>query len=188
MKDFKRVEPTIVETAGGKYKRAVVTKTFQSDDGKLHEFTTIYHEGTRAAGVIALTPDKQVIVVHQFRPGAERWLYELPGGALNPGEDPEAGMLRELEEETGYRPGAVTFLGQVDAREAYINGVWFYYLATDCVLLPDGAKLDHEEAEQGIETTFISIDQLITNAKTSQMSDQVAVLMAYEQLQEIKHA
>lgn len=184
MKQFTRVEPTTTQVVGNKYKREVIIKQFRSDDGKLHEFTTIYKEGSRAGAVIAVTRDGQVVIVHQFRAGPERWMYDIPGGGINEGEDPQSGAIRELREEAGYQPGEVTFLG-TSSREAYSNCTWYYYLATNCERYPQGRDLDDEESDQGAEVHFITINELIDNAKHDRMTDSVAVLMAYDKLKEI---
>jgi len=186
MKKFTRIEPTTVYTAGDKYKRALVVKRFGTDDGKVHEFTTMLREGSRAGGAIAITKDGQVVTMHQFRAGPERWMYDIPGGGINEGEDPEVGVIRELREETGYRPGKITLLGTT-CRDAYFNCTWYYYLATDCELHSQGRDLDEEEHDQGAEVQLISIDELIDHAKNDRMTDPAAVLMAYDKLKEIQH-
>jgi len=183
MKKFTRTE-TIRQTVGLRFKHDIVIKKFRTEDGLEHEFTTWGNEGGRAGAVLALTPDKQVVTVRQFRAGPERWMYDIPGGGFEKGEDPEAGARRELAEETGYRPGSMTFLG-TSSRDGYCNMTWYFYLATDCVPLEQGAVLDAEELEQGAETQLISIAQLIANAKTDKMSDPHAVLMAYDTLKEL---
>jgi ADP-ribose pyrophosphatase len=38
-------------------------------------------------------------------------VLELPAGKLEPGEDPKLCALRELEEETGMRPGELHYMG-----------------------------------------------------------------------------
>jgi ADP-ribose pyrophosphatase len=45
--------------------------------------------------------DPQVLLIRQYRYAAEGYLYEIPAGRLNAGEDPRACALRELKEETG---------------------------------------------------------------------------------------
>jgi 8-oxo-dGTP pyrophosphatase MutT (NUDIX family) len=52
--------------------------------------------------ILALTPDRQVILVRQYRYGADSIHLELPAGMLVDGEAPQECALRELAEETGY--------------------------------------------------------------------------------------
>jgi len=54
------------------------------------------------SATIALTIDGMVIVVKEFKRGADRIMIELPGGRINPGETPRKAARRELLEETGY--------------------------------------------------------------------------------------
>jgi hypothetical protein len=70
-------------------------------------------------------------------------------------------------------------------RDAYVNGTWYYYLATDCRLSEEGPEQDEEEYNQGAEVQLISIDELIKNARQGNMTDPVAVLQAYEILKEM---
>src|SRR3954469_5077670 len=54
------------------------------------------------ANAVAVTEDNKIILVRQYRQAAGIVSLEIPGGVIEQGEDPEAGMLRELLEETGY--------------------------------------------------------------------------------------
>lgn len=184
-KNFTRIEPTVVQEVGLKYKRHTIIKRFQTEDGLEHEFTTINKEGTEAAAVIALTPDSKIISVFEFRPSPEEWVYEIPGGGVEPDEDPEAAAVRELKEETGYTPGTIEYLGK-GYGGAYYNVLHYYYFATDCVLDKNGVSLDHEENEQGAEVRLITISELIESAKGATMTDPRAVLLAYEKLKELE--
>lgn len=63
--------------------------------------------------VYAMTEDGEVLTVEQFRPGAEMSLMELPGGIVNStSEDHMVAGLRELLEETGYKPDSVVPLAK----------------------------------------------------------------------------
>jgi ADP-ribose pyrophosphatase len=62
--------------------------------------------------VLAQTPDGKIIVVRQFRPAIEAFVFELPSGHVEDGETPEEAIIRELAEETNCRAGNVVLLGE----------------------------------------------------------------------------
>lgn len=174
MQPWRRIEPTINTKIDY---QTVTIKTFQLPDGKLATRATFLNEGRRSAGVIAVTVDNMVIVGRQFRPGPEKVMLELPGGYVDEDEDSEEAAKRELLEETGYIAGKTTFIGAFP-RDAYVNGTWYYYLATDC-RASSSQTLDHDEF---IDLKLMSIKDFIINAKKGNMTDPFAVLAAYEDL------
>jgi ADP-ribose pyrophosphatase len=176
MKSWKRIEPTIVTKIDY---HNVVVKTFELPDGNIATRASFFADGSRAAGVIALTKDNKVIVARQFRPGPEKVMNEIPGGRVEQGEDPENAARREFLEETGYAAGTMQFLGEF-GRDAYVNGRWSYYLALDCEEQQD-QQLDHDEF---VEIVLLDIDEFIESAKNGNMTDPFAVLAAYDILKE----
>jgi 8-oxo-dGTP pyrophosphatase MutT (NUDIX family) len=82
--------------------------------------------------IIAVTPDGRMLLVEQFRHGTDQVTLEIPGGAVDPDETPQGAAERELEEETGYRPGEVIKLGSVDPNPAFLSNTCWTYLALDC--------------------------------------------------------
>nr|WP_083434324.1 RNA pyrophosphohydrolase [Sphingomonas sp. Y57] len=63
-----------------------------------------------AAAVMLLNADGKVFVAQRIDSALEAW--QMPQGGLDPGEEPEAGALRELQEETGIRPELVEILAR----------------------------------------------------------------------------
>jgi 8-oxo-dGTP pyrophosphatase MutT (NUDIX family) len=57
-----------------------------------------------AAMVIVLDDEERVLMMWRHRFILKRWVWELPGGYLDPAEDPMTCAAREIEEETGWRP------------------------------------------------------------------------------------
>jgi ADP-ribose pyrophosphatase len=175
---WQRIEPTTSQKVGW---RTLVEKTFVLPDGATKSFTTMNPEGTECAGAIALTTDNKVIVARQFRVGPEKIMDDLPGGFVDPDEDKEAAVCRELREETGYQAGEVTYMGQI-TMDGYSNAVHHYFLITNCTLSPDGDDQDEGEV---VEVVLVSPEQFLQNAKDGRMTDAGAVLLAYDYLKSL---
>lgn len=161
--------------------RTLTRKTFERPDGVSAEYVTYGGTSDRHGAVLALTSDNMVVVAEQFRPGPEIIMFELPGGNIEKGEDPQEGVMRELREEVGYTSDDVEFLGEV-CKDSYMNARWYFYLARNC------KKVSSQALEDGefVNVRLMTIDDFLAAAKESRMSDAICVLMAYDRLQEIK--
>ncbi len=81
--------------------------------------------------VVALTPERRVVLVRQFRFGTERVTTEVPGGLVDPGEAPLAAARRELREETGYTSDAWSLLATIEPNPAFQSNLCLQFLAQD---------------------------------------------------------
>jgi 8-oxo-dGTP pyrophosphatase MutT (NUDIX family) len=84
--------------------------------------------------VIARTETGEIVMVRQYRPGVDRVCLEIPGGMIDPGEDPIAAARRELAEETGYTGGHAELIGRVAPNPAIQNNTLFTVLVTGVAL------------------------------------------------------
>lgn len=94
--------------------------------------------------VIALTDKKEIVLVEQYRYGIEEPTLELPGGMVDPGENPKETSIRELKEETGYAGSEVFNLGKVSSNPAILTNYTHIYLIKGCKRVSD-QKLDGNE-------------------------------------------
>jgi len=81
-----------------------------------------------AVGIMLINAEGKVWVGQRLDNRLEAW--QMPQGGLDPGEEPLDGVLRELEEETGIRPGLVEIIARhgeelrYDLPEELIGKVW----------------------------------------------------------------
>jgi ADP-ribose diphosphatase len=100
--------------------------------------------------IVALTPDRRIPIVRQYRPALERFTWELPAGIVEKGEDAAACCRRELLEETGYPAEAVHALGSFAPCTARLsNRIHSFFVET-------GERAQAHVAEAGIELQLVT--------------------------------
>ena len=124
--------------------------------------------------VAALTDDRELLFVRQYRYPYEEILLELPAGKRDGEEDPLACGKRELKEETGATAAEYRFLGKVYPSPGYTNEVIRLYLATG--LSFGDMALDTDEF---LEVERLPLDRAVEMVLAGQIADaktQIAVL------------
>jgi 8-oxo-dGTP pyrophosphatase MutT (NUDIX family) len=107
--------------------------------------------------VVAVTQDRQMVFVEQYRHGVNEVELELPGGIMDPEDsNPEITGARELKEETGYTGGSPKLLSSAPANPALMNNRFHSVYVPDCVLTHP-LELDHAE---DIETCLVPVSEL----------------------------
>ena len=100
---------------------------------------------------------------------------EIPGGAVNLGEDFEKAAKRELEEETGYRSNEWVNLGCVDPNPAFMSNKCQMFLARDAKL---EAEMDLDPLEE-IELQLIPLKDVPTLIKEGKVTHSLVVSAFY---------
>ena len=101
--------------------------------------------------VAALTPAGELVLVRQFRFGIDAFSLEIPGGVIEPGEDPVAAGIRELREETGYQlpPGGELIpMGSFFSSPGFTDEHSYLFLARGVIPSPGGPRPEASEAIQ----------------------------------------
>ena len=142
-------------------------ETVTLPNGATVELEVIHHPG--AAATVPMKDERTVILIRQYRHAVGGYIYEIPAGKLHPGEDPRECANRELEEEIGYKAGALEHVTSAYTTPGFTDEVIHIYKATQ---LQKGTQdLGHDEvleiAEFPLAKTMTMIREgVIKDAKT----------------------
>ncbi|MEV7213581.1 NUDIX hydrolase [Kitasatospora cineracea] len=121
----------------------------------------------RASTTSVVTDDQGRFLLiwrHRFITG--RWGWEVPAGWAEPGEDPAHAIAREVEEETGWRPGRVELMTEYDAMAGISDAHFRSYHVTGCVRIGEP-----EDVSEAARVEWHSERDVIRLLTTGQIAD-----------------
>jgi ADP-ribose pyrophosphatase len=139
------------------YGKVISRRTFRDPRAKKSAKYLVWGGTTMPVIVFPVTVDHKVILVEQFRRGANDWVLELPGGLPKPGQSFTDTACAELKEETGYSPRwwvALIAERPIWFEPAAATTPFVAVLATGCQLV-DKQKLDEGEVIKRVHTVAI---------------------------------
>ncbi len=97
--------------------------------------------------IVPITTDNQVVFIRQFRHGSGDITLEIPGGMVDPGEDPGTAAVRECMEESGFRAAETRSLGVLNPNPAIFPNKLHTFIATGCERVAEIANTSTEHTE-----------------------------------------
>jgi 8-oxo-dGDP phosphatase len=82
----------------------------------------------RAAVMVLVDDQERVPMMWRHRFVQDKWDWELPGGLIDKGEEPQETAVRELEEETGYRAARITQLAAYQPMVGMVDSEHFIFV------------------------------------------------------------
>lgn len=134
----------------------------------------LIHPG--GAIVVPVTAAGKYVCIKQYRFAVSNYIYEFPAGTLEPGEDPDYTVRRELEEETGLRGHRWDNLGEFYLAPGYSDEVMYTYLARDLEVLPDPPPGDDDE---DIVVEEFTAEEMISMIRTTPLLDAKSIACFY---------
>lgn len=128
----------------GDFRIFSVREDYYTHPDKEGERSFFVIEASDWVNVIAVTKDDQIVFIRQQRPGVGAVRLEIPGGIIEPGEEPAVAAVRELAEETGYRGAEPELICATEPNPATHDNRCFSYLIRDA-RLDEAQDLDHDE-------------------------------------------
>ena len=110
--------------------------------------------------------DPWIVVERQYRHAANQFLWELPAGKLEPGEDALEGAKRELEEETGYRARKWKPLVTYYASPGFLGESMIVFMAGGLV-----AGDAHPEEDERIELRLVKLSEVLKMIEKGEILD-----------------
>lgn len=145
----------------------------RDSDGKSATFFVI--ENPDWVNIIALTKEKQVVLIEQFRHGSEEIILEIPGGMIDGDEDKEIAAKRELLEETGYSSEEMVYLGKSRPNPAIQNNWIYHFAALNCNKTADTEFDEHES----VVTKLVPLSEIENLVASGQIIHALAVTGFY---------
>ena len=134
-------------------------------------FDRIVLESVDWVNCAAIDAQGRFVMVRQFRFGVGATTLETPGGMVDPGEDSETAIRRELTEETGYDGGEWTYLGATQPNPAVHDNLCHHWLGTGVELAGDSSPGEGEQ----IRVELYEPDAVIAAARSGEIQHALAL-------------
>jgi 8-oxo-dGTP pyrophosphatase MutT (NUDIX family) len=133
--------------------------------------------------VFALTRERNVVLVRQYKHGARKVLLELVAGAIDEGEEPLETAIRELAEETGYGSGSMEYVRSFVTDPTSADTVGHLFFARDAIESGDQQLDDTEDITVEL-APLAQLRAMIRSGEIESMPHVGAILFMLDRLDE----
>lgn len=162
-----------LENRKGKQKDYYVASRREKD-----KLTCVTKEHNKADGVmiIPITKEKEFVVIKQYRPAIDGFIYEFPAGLIDDGETVEEASKRELFEETGLKCVSFEYL----VKPSYTSvGMTDETVAIVKMLVEGIPTSDNAEEDEEIEILKVPMKDFKEFVKDNVVSIKLAMVAAF---------
>ena len=141
---------------------------------------TVEMEVIRHPGSVVLLPVPEpgsIILIRQYRYAVDRWLWELPAGSVDPGEEPDAAAVRECHEEIGQVPETVVRLAALHPTPGYCDEEMIFYRLSSLSVPSYEAEADEDEDIEPRTFTLAEAREMVRRGEITDMKTVVGLTL-----------
>jgi ADP-ribose pyrophosphatase len=125
-------------------------KVFEIDRDRVRmpngrEVTVDVVRHARSVVLLPVPEPGHIVLIRQYRYAVNRWLWEVPAGSVDPGEEPDQAARRECHEEIGQVPETIVRLGAFLPTPGYCNEEMIFFRLSGLTVPAEAAAADEDE-------------------------------------------
>ena len=135
--------------------------------------TYSYMERLDCVAIVAVTPDGNLLLLRQYRYPVRDWCWEIPMGGIEPDEEPESAVIRELAEEAGGQTSSscLRYITTFYTACGAINQQCMVYLAQNVEM-----QAHEHEATELIHVVPLPVAEALRMARSGEITDGMSAL------------
>lgn len=140
--------------------------------GHVVDMELIRHPGSVV--LLAQPSPGEIVLIKQYRHALGRWIWEVPAGTLNPGENPASAAARECEEEIGLVPSTVTPLATFYPTPGFCDETMAFFTCTG-LRAPAADSTVTKDEDEDIEPRTLTLDEAHAMIARGEIADMKTV-------------
>jgi ADP-ribose pyrophosphatase len=123
----------------------------------------------RSVVLLPVPAPREIILIRQYRYAVNRWLWELPAGSVDEGEEPEAAAVRECHEEIGRVPDTVVRLASLFPTPGFCDEEMLFFRLSGLTVPAEAAALDEDEDIESRTFTLAEAREMVRRGEIVDM-------------------
>jgi ADP-ribose pyrophosphatase len=155
-------------------------KVFEIDRDRVkmpngREVTVDVVRHNRSVVLLPMPDPLHIVLIRQYRYAVKRWLWELPAGSVDAGEEPEAAASRECHEEIGQVPDTIVRLGSFLPTPGYCTEEMIFFRLSGLSTPDTPAEVDEDEDIEPRTFTLAEARQMVRRGEIADMKTVVGL-------------
>jgi ADP-ribose pyrophosphatase len=164
------------------HERVLDGKVFDVDRDRVllphgREVTLEVVRHSRSVVLLPVPEPGHIILIKQYRYPVNRWLWELPAGSVDPGEEPEDAARRECHEEIGQVPATIVRVSTLYPTPGYCDEEMLFFRVSGLEESEQAAAVDEDEDIEARTFTFADARDMVRRGEIVDMKTVAGLTM-----------